>query len=76
MDWLQLRKQRRNEESRCLAVMCVLLLGAAAIDAYVRLKGPIWSVDNYDGISLVVIQIQATIQTLSIALLALSLIHI
>lgn len=71
MDWLQLRKQRRNEESRCLAVMCVLLLGAAAIDAYVRLKGPIWSVDNYDGISLVVIQIQATIQTLSIALLAL-----
>lgn len=71
MDWIELQKQHQKEEGWRLAMLCVLLLGAAAIDFYVRIREPVWCVDNYDGISLAVIQIQATIQTLSIALLAL-----
>lgn len=71
MDWIELQKQHQKEEGWRLAMLCVLLLGAAAIDFYVRIREPVWCVVNYDSISLAVIQIQATIQTLSIALLAL-----
>lgn len=71
MDWSLQRQKRRKTEGLLLLVLCAFLMVAAVIDCCVRIKGPKWTVNNYDGISLVIIQIQATIQTLSIALLAL-----
>ena len=71
MDWSLQRQKRRKTEGLLLLVLCAFLMVAAVIDCCVRIKGPKWTVNNDDGISLVIIQIQATIQTLSIALLAL-----
>lgn len=71
MDWSDLKEKIKNEERAFVVGMGVLIFLAAVIELLVQTHNLIIPVSDYDSVSLVIIQIQATVQTLSIALLAL-----
>lgn len=72
MKWRDIKRKNLKEES-CFAITIVMILLSATIDEiFVLFWGPKIFVLDYATVSLIAIQIQATIQTLSIALLALA----
>lgn len=71
MDWKDLRRRVQKEELRFTILMIVIFFVALAGEILVKNGKTLIYVLDFDSVSLVIIQIQATVQTLSIALLAL-----
>lgn len=71
MDWKNLKKKIKKEEQAYVYVILAITIVSIIDEVIVKNGHAILYVLNYDAVSLVVIQIQATVQTLSIALLAL-----
>ena len=72
MQWKDIKEKIKKEEKVFIVAMGILLSLAIIDEIIVKLGGAKLFVLNYDAVSLVIIQIQATVQTLSIALLALA----
>lgn len=72
MQWKDIKERIKKEEKVFIVAMGILLSLAIIDEIIVKLGGAKLFVLNYDAVSLVIIQIQATVQTLSIALLALA----
>ena len=71
MDWKEIRRKVKREEKIFVFIILGIII-VSIIDEVIAKSGYAFLfVLNYESVSLVVIQIQATVQTLSIALLAL-----
>lgn len=70
--WMSIRRKLLKAELWYLAAIVLGVIITIILEYRVVCGSYRWSVKNYDEVSLVIIQIQATIQTLTIALLALA----
>jgi len=69
--WKQLVKKQQSKEIRILVILTIILTIGIACDIAVACGRHFYTVRNYDSVSLVAIQVQATVFTLTIALIAL-----
>lgn len=70
--WIKIQKERAKKEIKYIFCAVIILFVAIIGEIIPRMWKTWFPIRNYDSISLVIIQIQATVQTLSIALLALA----
>lgn len=69
--WKQLVKKQKSKEVRIIVLLTIILIIGIVGDIVAACGRHIYTVPNYDAVSLAVIQIQATVFTLTIALIAL-----
>ena len=69
--WEQLVNKQKSKEIRIIVFLSVILTIGIACDIAVACGRHFYTVRNYDSVSLVAIQVQATVFTLTIALIAL-----
>lgn len=72
MKWHDIKKNNLKKEMGYVILMAIVILIGVVDEIIIHVWFPRLFVLEYDSVSLVVIQIQATVQTLSIALLALA----
>lgn len=71
MTWKSIRSRQQKREASWIVIFFICILVGAIGDCLNRHGHPILYVENLDGVSLVILQIQGTIDTLSIAVLSL-----
>lgn len=71
MKWKDIKREQVKIEALLIGVFILCILAGAFGDCLNRHGHPIFLVENFDGVSLVILQIQGTIDTLSIAVLSL-----
>lgn len=71
MAWKEIEDKQRNFESICISIFILCAFWGFIGDALNRYGSPLFGIENLDAISLVILQIQGTIVTLSIAVLSL-----